>query len=192
MDFLWRGIKYKCNAPSWYTVEYPTYHLYLVYTLASRFVFMYQKIFSWNTLTSRFVCIPRKYKCDSWDIQRLNSSQIDELAMGTGAFKVSREGPEEYKHRREASMATRQAGTTQSLRAWRPEVPEGRATRNLRTPIWYTHSPQGSCVYTRKYIPFVICIFRVHTHLKVRVYTEKIQVTRGIFKSILLESIAGN
>ena len=56
------------------------------------------------------------------------------MSLGTGALKVSGEGPEGYKHRREDSMATRQAGTTQSLRAWRQEVPKGRATRNLRTP----------------------------------------------------------
>ena len=31
-------------------------------------------------------------------------------------------------------MATRRAGTTQSLRVWRPEVPERLATRNLRAP----------------------------------------------------------
>ena len=56
------------------------------------------------------------------------------MSLGTGALTVSGEGPADYKHRRKASMATRQAGTTQSLRAWRPEVPEGWATQNLRTP----------------------------------------------------------
>ena len=56
------------------------------------------------------------------------------MSLGTGALKVSGEGPEEYEQRGEASMATRQVRTTQSLRAWRPEVPEGRATRNLWTP----------------------------------------------------------
>ncbi len=30
----------------------------------------------------------------------------------------------------------------------------------------------------------------IHTRLKARVYTEKIQVTRGIFHSIALESVA--
>ena len=34
------------------------------------------------------------------------------MSLATDALRVSREGPEEYKHRREASMATRQAGTT--------------------------------------------------------------------------------
>ena len=34
------------------------------------------------------------------------------MSLGTGAVKVSGEGPEEYKHCREASMVTRQAGTT--------------------------------------------------------------------------------
>ena len=34
------------------------------------------------------------------------------MSLGTGALKVSREGPEENKHHRVASMATRQAGTT--------------------------------------------------------------------------------
>ena len=38
------------------------------------------------------------------------------MTLGTGALKVSGEGPEEYKHRREASMATRQAGTTRAAR----------------------------------------------------------------------------
>ena len=34
------------------------------------------------------------------------------MSLGTGALKVSWEGPEEYKHCREVSMATQQAGTT--------------------------------------------------------------------------------
>ena len=38
------------------------------------------------------------------------------MTLGTGALKVSGEGPEEYKHGREASMATRQAGTTRAAR----------------------------------------------------------------------------
>ena len=37
------------------------------------------------------------------------------MSLGTGALKVSGEGPEDYKHRREASMATRQAGITQAV-----------------------------------------------------------------------------
>ena len=36
------------------------------------------------------------------------------MSLGTGALKVSGEGPEEYKHHREASMATRQAETTRA------------------------------------------------------------------------------
>ena len=56
------------------------------------------------------------------------------MSLGTGALKVSGEGPEESKHCREASLATWQARTTHLLRAWRLEVPDGRATRNLRIP----------------------------------------------------------
>ena len=36
------------------------------------------------------------------------------MSLGTSALKVSKEGPEEYKHHREASMAIWQAGTTQA------------------------------------------------------------------------------
>ena len=36
------------------------------------------------------------------------------MSLGTGALKVSGKGSEEYKHCREASMAPRQAGTTQT------------------------------------------------------------------------------
>ena len=35
------------------------------------------------------------------------------MSLGTGALKVNGDGPEEYKHRREASMATQQSGTGQ-------------------------------------------------------------------------------
>ena len=36
------------------------------------------------------------------------------MSLETGTLKVSGEGPEEYKHCREASMAIWQAGTTQA------------------------------------------------------------------------------
>ena len=51
------------------------------------------------------------------------------MSFGTGALKVSREGPEEYKHHRETSMATRQVGTTQSLWAWDRRFPKDEQPR---------------------------------------------------------------
>ena len=39
------------------------------------------------------------------------------MSLGTGALEGSGEGPEEYRHSREASMATRQAGTTPTATA---------------------------------------------------------------------------
>lgn len=42
------------------------------------------------------------------------------MSLGTGALKVSGEGPMEYEHCKEASMATRQAGTTQAARQQAP------------------------------------------------------------------------
>ena len=40
------------------------------------------------------------------------------MSLETGTLKVSGEGPEEYKHCREASMAIWQAGTTQAPPHW--------------------------------------------------------------------------
>ena len=59
-------------------------------------------------------------------------------------------------------------------------------TRKLSiVPCW----PLFLLWYTMEYRTSHLYFLGIHTRLKARVYTEKIQVTRGIFHSILLENI---
>ena len=56
---------------------------------------------------------------------------------------------------------------------------------------WYKMVMQLFLVRIPWNIPLAPCIFLgIHTRLKARVYTKKIQVTRGIFHGKKLESVA--